>query len=325
MMRKLSLLLVIAMAVIACGSPDEEIPTTAPFPTSMSPSSPTTSTVDQSTTAPGVAEDFPVSVAGADIAERPVAIVSLSPTATEVLFAIGAGPRVIAVDSLSDYPVEAPTSDLSAFEPNVEAIAGLEPDLVIISWDPGGLVEGLEALGIPVVNHPGAGSFDDAYQQISELGDATGNQNGATQLIITMQVDIAALVEASPRPEVALTYYHEVDDALYSATSATFVGSIYGLFGLDSIADAADPDGWGFPQLSAEYIIESDPDLIFYGCALWCGTTPDTIAARPGWSGLTAINRGTLTELDDDIASRWGPRLVDFVQLIGEALWDVDV
>ena len=327
MMRKLSLLLVMALTAVACGSPAEETAASAASTTTMATATSTTTTpaatttaVERSTTTHGVAEGFPVSVAGADIADRPVAIVSLSPTATEVLFAIGAGPQVTAVDSLSNYPAEAPTSALSAFEPNVEAIAGLEPDLVVISWDPGELAEGLAALGIPVINHPGATSFDDAYRQIFELGDATGNQNGAAQLIVTMQADIATLVEAFQKPEVALTYYHEVDDTLYSATSATFVGSIYALFGLESIADAADPDGWGFPQLSAEYIIESDPDLIFYGCAIWCGTTPDTIAARPGWGGLTAIDNNTLTELDDDITSRWGPRLVDFVQLIGWAL-----
>ena len=221
-------------------------------------------------------------VAGAEIDDRPLAIVSLSPTATEMLFSIGAGDQVIAVDSLSNYPAEAPTTNLSAFEPSVEAIAALAPDLVVISWDPGELVTGLNALDIPVITQPGAVSFDDAYRQISELGEATGHPDTATELVIAMQADIAALVDEYPAPEVPLTYYHEVDDTLYSATSATFIGSIYGLFGLENIADAADPDGWGFPQLSAEYIIESDPDLIFYGCAVWCGTNPETIAARPG-------------------------------------------
>jgi len=318
MMRKLPLLCAFALIAAACGSPAEETAATA---------TPTTTTATQATTTAahtpttlGVAKGFPVTVAGAETADRPVAIVSLSPTATETLFAIGAGEQVIAVDSLSNYPAEAPVTNLSAFEPNIEAIAALSPDLVVISWDPGEVVAGLNALGIPVINRTGAISFEDAYNQITELGAATGNVNAATELTVTMQAEIAALVDEYQAPETAFTFYHEVDNTFYSATSATFVGSIYSLFGLSNIADAADPGGRGFPQLSAEYILESDPDVIFYGCALWCGTSPETMAKRPGWAELSALETGSLVALDDDITSRWGPRLVEFVELIGETL-----
>ncbi len=267
-------------------------------------------------------DDSPEALAESQIEERLTRIVSLSSTSTEILFAIGAGEQVVAVDSLSDFPPEAPVTELSAWEPSVEAIASFEPDLVIVFFDPGDLLSGLEAIGIPVIHHLAATSLDDAYRQIEDLGLITGNREGALELIGEMQTrieeivtDYSNVVSASP-----ITYYHEVDDMLYSPTSASFIGSIYSLFGLQSIADAADSTGSGFPQLNSEYIIKADPDVIFYGCALWCGTTADSIAARPGWKELTAVQRGAIVEVDDNLTSRWGPRVVDFVATIGASL-----
>ena len=174
---------------------------------------------------------FPVTVAGVVIPEEPRAIISLSATATEVLFALGAGDRIAAVDSTSDFPPEAPVTDLSAFQPNVEAIASYEPDLVVISWDPGEVQEGLEALGIPVLVQPPALSVDDAYLQMHQLGDATGNRVAAEDLVASIQAEIADLVASYGVSGRSLTYYHEVDNTLYSATSATFIGNVYALSG----------------------------------------------------------------------------------------------
>ena len=280
----------------------------------------TTTAAPTTTTTEVEATGFPVTVAGVVIPEEPVAIISLSATATEILFALGAGDRITAVDSTSDFPPEAPVTDLNAFQPNVEAIASFEPDLVVISWDPGEVQEGLEALGIPVLVQPPALSIDDAYLQMRQLGDATGNRIAAEDLVVSIQAEIADLVASYGVSDLSLTYYHEVDNTLYSATSATFIGNVYALFGLQNIADAAGADGSGYPQLSAEYIIEADPHLIFYGCAVWCGTSAETIAERPGWSGLRAFRNGSVVEVDDDISSRWGPRLIEFVQLIGHTL-----
>ncbi len=231
---------------------------------------------------------------------------------------------MIAVDSLSNHPPAAPVTDLSAFEPNVEAVAEFEPDLVIISFDPGDFIAGLTALGIPVINQGAPASLEDAYRQMLDLGRATGQQPEAEELVSTMQTEIADLVAGYPPTDPPLRYYHEVDDTLFSATSATFVGGIYSLFGLENIADPADTEGFGFPQLSEEFIIEANPDLIFYGCAEFCGTTADSIASRPGWATITAVQNGAVFELDDDIVSRWGPRLVEFVQLIRKALDEAD-
>ena len=127
----------------------------------------------------------------------------------------------------------------------------------------------------------------------------------------------------TPRPE-ALTYYHELDPTFFTVTSATFIGQVYTLLGLDNIADPADADGYGYPQLSAEYIVEQDPDLIFLADTKCCGQTPETVAARPGWSELTAVTTGAIVPLDDDVASRWGPRVVDFLRTVATKVAELE-
>lgn len=252
--------------------------------------------------------------------DAPQRIVSLSPSGTEILFAVGAGEQVIAVDSFSYFPPEAPVTELSGFEPNVEAIAAFEPDLVVFDFDPGDLRAGLEAVGIPTLKLSTASTFDDIYTQIENVGAATGHIGDAAELVANMQTDIEAAV--GNVDGAGATYYHEVDTTLYSATSGTFIGEVYALFGLENIADAADPDGesFGFPQLSAEYIVEADPDLIFLADTLYESQSLDTVAARPGWDALSAVGAGNVFELNDDIVSRWGPRVVDFVESIANAL-----
>jgi iron complex transport system substrate-binding protein len=247
--------------------------------------------------------------------QRPERIVSLSPTATEMLFAIGAGGQVVAVDSNSNYPEEAPKTDLSAYQPNIEAIAGYKPDLVVYSDDPGELAAGLGKLGIPALQQPAATRLDDTYAQLDQLGRATGHQAEAGQRTATMRAEIEKIAAAA-RPERPLTYYHELDKNLYTATSKTFIGQLYGLLGMENIADAADKEASGYPQLSAEYVIKADPDLIFLADTKCCGQSARTVAARDGWDQLTAVRSGGVVALDDDVASRWGPRVVDFLKTV---------
>lgn len=254
----------------------------------------------------------------------PKRIISLSATATETLFAIGAGDRVIAVDPFSDYPPEAPISDLDGFSPSVEAIAEHEPDLVVVSFDPGDLVTGLEALGIDTVVQGAATSLTDAYAQITELGEVTGNDDGAAEVVSTIGDRLDDLVDGAPSAE-GLTYYHELDPTLYTLTGSTFAGEIYGLFGLTNVADGADEDGsaFGYPQLSEEYLVDADPDLIFLADTICCAQAQATVAERPGWDQLNAVRSGAVVELSDDIASRWGPRIIDFAEAIAVALEQV--
>ncbi|WP_246053107.1 ABC transporter substrate-binding protein [Actinocorallia herbida] len=246
-------------------------------------------------------------------------IVSLSPTTTEMLFAIGAGGQVVAVDDYSTYPEEAPRTDLSGFKPNAEAIAGYKPDLVVLSDDMDGIVGALGKLKIPVIQEPAATVLDDSYDQIADLGTATGKSAEATEVVETMRDRIDAAVKAVPDGS-GLTYFHEVTTDLYTITSKTFMGQIYGLFGLENIADGADKQGTGYPQLSAEAVLKADPRLIFLADAKGAGQSAETVSERAGWSGLTAVKEDGVVALDDDIASRWGPRLPDLIEAVSAAV-----
>jgi iron complex transport system substrate-binding protein len=253
---------------------------------------------------------------GSDPTLIPQRIVSLSPTATEMLFAIGAGDQVIAVDDQSNYPSEAAAKStaLSGFEPNVEAIASYEPDLVVHDGTTS-LGDALATLGISHWIGAAATSFDDIYTQIEQLGAATGHVAEAAELASTMQADLDAAVASVATPDVPLSFYHELDPTLYSVNSNTFIGQVYGLFGLRNVADTAE-GGSDYPQLSAEFLISQSPDLIFLADTICCGETPETVVARPGWDAITAVSNGNVIALDDDTASRWGPRVVELVEAI---------
>lgn len=278
-------------------------------------------------TSPPTPSDFPVTLEAPNgplvIEEAPTAILSLSAPATESLFAIGAGDQVVAVDDTSNYPEEAPITDLSAYEPNIEAIAAYEPDLVIASDDLGDLVSSLDKLSIPVLLQPAATSIEDTYAQIEQLGDATGHLNEAEELTADMSAEIEAIVVSTPEMDVPLTYFHELDSTYFTVTSETFIGGVYALLGLENIADEAPKAGTGYPQLSEEYIIDSDPDLIFLADTKCCEQSAGTVVERPGWDQISAVQQGNIIELDDDIASRWGPRVVDFLRVVADAVADV--
>ena len=277
---------------------------------------------DQSSTpaATGGATPTVPAGSGSTAAAAPQRIVSLSSTATETLFAIGAGPQVIAVDDQSNYPAQAPKTDLSGYTPNIEAIAAKKPDLVVISTDTDGLKAKLEALKITVVRQDAAKTLDAAYAQITELGKVTGRDKEAAATVAAMKASIEASKKKVSKPAVPVKVYHELDNTLYSVSSKSFVGEMYTVLGLTNIADAADKDGTGYPQLSAEYLIAQNPDFVFLADTKCCGQNAKTVAARPGWAELRAVKLGNVIELDDDIASRWGPRVVELVKSISDAL-----
>ena len=264
---------------------------------------------------------FPVTINEAGgttvtISHQPHRIVSLSPTATEMLFAIGAGRQVIAVDDQSNYPASAPMTKLSGFQPNIEAIAGYTPDLVVAAEDTGSLVHGMQALSIPILLEPAATTLNDSYTQIKQLGTATGHAASADALVAQMRSQVAQFVSSLARPSHRLRVYHELDNTYYSVTSATFIGQVYKMFGLTNIADAATAAAPDYPQLSAEFIVSSNPDLIVLADTKCCDQNLDTVAARPGWGVINAVKMRQVIGVDDDIASRWGPRVIDFMRAI---------
>ena len=253
--------------------------------------------------------------------DAPARIVSLAPTHTETLFAIGAGPQVIAVDDQSNHPPEAEAvrTDLSGYQPNVEAIAGYEPDLVVTSGDDA-LTEQLEALGLDRVGRARRRRRSTRRtSQIEQLGAATGHVAEAAELVGQMQTDLDALVADLPTSEAPLSVFHELSPDGYSAGSSTFIGQIYELFGLRNIADTVEDDS-GYPQLNAETIIQANPDLIFLADSKCCGESLETVAARDGWDQIAAVQNGNVFAMDDDVASRWGPRFVEYAQQVHDAV-----
>lgn len=262
---------------------------------------------------------YPVTAGGVTLAQRPERIVSLSPTGTEMLFAVGAGTQVVAVDDQSTFPEQAPRTDLSGFKPNVEAIAAKSPDLVVISDDLDKIVDQLTKLKIPVLFAPAAKTLDDSYAQIGQLGTLTGHSAEASALVERMRGDIDKIVKGVPARGTPLSYYYELDPTLYSLTSRTFVGSLLKLLGLTNVADTAGGKQ-DYPQLSPEALVKADPDLIFLADSKCCQQSAATVKARTGWAGITAVRSGQIVALDDDVASRWGPRVVDLVSSVADAV-----
>ena len=256
------------------------------------------------------------------LAKEPKRIISLSPSATEIFFSIGADKQILLVDSLSNYPKRAPISEISAFEPNVEAIVGKKPDLVLLSVDAMKSAEirkALTKLKVPVLMEKAPVTLADVYAEINVLGKVTNKQSQAAALSTKMAKDIKSIL-ASAKKSKGVRIFHELDDTYYSVTSDTFIGRVYKDFGVTNVADAAaGADSYGYPQLSAEYLLTSDPQAIFLSDAQY-GVTTQSVAQRAGWSQISAVKNGHVFALAADVPSRWGPRLVDFYRAIAKAL-----
>ncbi len=275
---------------------------------------------------------FSASAVSASATRPPACVVSLSPTATETLFAIGAGPQVQAVDSDSNYPTHGlPTKRINALNPSVEAVIGIcksptgattKPNLVVISYDANSIKEKLTALGVHVVSQDAPTSLAGALAQIRQLGALTGHVTSADALAASMARSIAADVRSVPaHPNKKLSVYYELDPTYYSLTSSTFVGSLLKFIGVINTADAhATSADAGYPQLSGEYITSANPQLIFLADTICCKVTPAKVRARAGFAMVSAVIHGHVVNLSDDVASRWGPRLTLLMRQITAAV-----
>jgi iron complex transport system substrate-binding protein len=273
----------------------------------------------------GGGEAFPVTIEDATrrvtVERRPTRIVSLSPSATETLFALGAGEQVTAVDEESDHPPGVPRTDLSSYQPNVEAIVGYEPDLVIlpasVSRD---VPAGLRRVGLTVVAEPAPANLDDAYAQMRELGVVTGHAAQGRRLARKVRARVERLLAAAPSGR-GLDFFHELDPDLFTVGSRNFIGRIYQRLGLRNVADpAARRAGTPYPQMSSEAVVAADPDLVVLADGECCGQSPGKVGRRPGWHEVSAVRTGAVVAIDDDIASRWGPRIPVFVERIAAAM-----
>jgi iron complex transport system substrate-binding protein len=301
--QRLSATAVVAVAFVAaaalagCSSASNS---TAAATSALAPAAPTPTT--------SLVPHWPITISAPNgavtIKALPQRIVSLDPTATEDLYAVGAGTQVVAVDQYSDFPPGAPVTTLSGVKPDIAAIAKYNPSLVIAQNNPV-LVAALHKLGIPL--------------QIQQIGQATGHAFQADETVEQMKQEITDIAAQAGTKYQGLTYYWETGSNPYrSATSATLIGHIMDMFGLKNIADGA---GSVHPQLSGHYIVAAKPQIIFLADTVaTSGQTPAMVAARGGWAGIPAVRNHDIFALNADIASRWGPRLPQLVEEIAGAL-----
>ena len=245
----------------------------------------------------------------------PKRIISLSPSITEILFEIGSGNQVIAVDNLSNYPNEAPISDISAYDPNVEAISLLNPDLVILSYNIKNLKAALKKIGIETIYLPAPLNFEDILDQIDYLGLQTGNEDKAKKLISKMKNRMKILQKLREN-EKATKIYHEIDPNYYSPSKFSFIGDIYQKLNYKNVADKADISNLGYPKLSPELIISENPDLIVLPGK--DNKYVEKVKLRPGWGYIEAVKKNNFLLTNNDIASRWGPRILNFASILVE-------
>jgi iron complex transport system substrate-binding protein len=308
------------LLLAACGSDDDSTGRREP--------------VDDPTPIAGVSttSPFPVQYVRSDgktleVPKPAERIVSLSPGATEIIFALGAEGRLVAVDNQADYPPAAAGfgTRVDAYQPNVETIAGLNPDLVIVADNTGGIVEALDRLSLPVLYtdlDDSVKTIDDVFGQIGLLGRLTATDAKATELISSLDARVDAVEEKltglpnTRGPKV----YHELDATFYSASTGTFIGSIYRTLHAQNIA--GDGGGTSYPQLTQEAIIAADPDIIVLADEEF-GVSIDSVRARPGWNAIKAVAENRIYAIDPDIISRPGPRIVDALEQLAKDFYPV--
>lgn len=274
--------------------------------------------------APASAPPFPVKVTSGDgnvsIPARPTRILSLSASATQMLYEIGAGKQVVGVDKYSTWPANAPRTKFTGYETSAEDYLYLHPDLVIFAFSEGSLIKQLKLLGVPALLLPPATSFSGVYGQINELGLATGHKTAAARLDASLAQFLASSKEKAGAPARGQTYYIEVSPDYYTATSKTFIGAEFSLFGMRNVADAAS-HGTAYPQISAEYLLKTNPDYVFLADTVCCHVTPANFAKRPAFSLLKAVKLHRVYGVNDSVASQWGPHTIEqFVGFLARVL-----
>ncbi|MEE8384990.1 MAG: ABC transporter substrate-binding protein [Dehalococcoidia bacterium] len=296
--------LLLAVAAIACSGDGQG-------------STPTPSAVEEAVAAPSAVTVTDSNGKQVTFEAPPGSIVALAPSFAEILFAIGAGDAIAAVDQNTDFPPEAAAKEkLSGFEPSVEGVAALEPDLVVIFFDPGGLEAALEGLGIPVLFLTTPASIQGVFDQIELLGQATGHAQEAGNLIAEMQDGIDAITEKLADIEEGPSFFHELDPTLFTTCPGEFIHDMYETLKARNVATDA-----GVPcQLTEEAVIAGDPEVIVLADS-FAGENMDTVKARPGWSSVAAVQNDRLHVHDPDIVSRPGPRLVEALEILAAYLY----
>ena len=241
-----------------------------------------------------------------------IKIISLSTTHTEIIQSLGAENTLVGVDAFSevDFPVEV----IDAYTVTAEELVPLNPDVVIIAFDFNGIVEGLEAQEINYVLLPPARNLEDVYAQITNIGEMVNKKSEASSTIRDMKLEINRIINNSNYQDI--TVYHEIGYSygIYSVNSESLIGEIYNLLGVTNIADSEeDPYGSGYPALSQEMVIESDPDFIVVGHSDYLNKD---LSIRNGWGDISAVQNSRVFFLDDTLASNWGTTTLQLVEIL---------
>lgn len=253
-------------------------------------------------------------------ARAPRRILSLSASATQMLYTIGAGGQVVGVDKYSMWPAKAPRTKFTGYETDAEDYLSLRPDLVIFAFPSTKMLGQLHSLGIRTLVLGPATDMGDIYAQIGELGAITGHIAGASKEVASMRQVLAQEVSAAKGLGDAKTYYVELDPTYYSATSKTFIGAELSLFGMRDIADAAS-HGAAYPQINKEYLLKTNPDYVFLADTVCCHVDAANFSHRPGFSVLSAVHDHHVIAVNDSVASEWGPHTVEqFVSVVAGVL-----
>jgi iron complex transport system substrate-binding protein len=255
--------------------------------------------------------------------KAPQHIVSLAPSNTEILFAVGAGSQVVGRDEFSDYPPEAASIDViggSFGEYNVEAIVALEPDLVLAAEiNTPELIKQLEDLGLTVYYLANPTTLEGMYTNLETVASLTGHD--ATELVDSLKARVAAVDEKIMPLSSRIPVFYEIDATdptkPWTYGPGTFGDILISRAGGYNIGGIAQDDP--YPQLSLEQIVASNPSVIILGDAIW-GVTPESVQTRPGWETIPAVQSNSIFPIDDNLISRPGPRLVDGLEQLTKLL-----
>ena len=251
-------------------------------------------------------------------------IVSLAPSNTEILFAVGASPDVIGRDEFSDYPAEAKSLQSvggSMGQYNLEEIAKLQPDLILAaSLNTPEQIKAIEDLNLKVFVITNPTTFDELYANIQTVGTLSGQPGQASQLVDTLKKRVQAVQAAASQTTSQPKVFYELDATdpakPWTAGPGSFIDTMIKMAGGANVAASLKSD---YAQISQEELITADPDVILLGDGAY-GVSPAQVAGRPGWGSMAAVKNNQVLTFDDNLVSRPGPRLVDGLELVFKAL-----
>jgi|GEM_PF-1461022 len=269
-------------------------------------------------------KSFPVTISSGGykdtVPTRPTRILCLSASSTQMLYAIGAGKQVVAVDKYSAYPKNAPRTSFTGYETSAEDYLPYHPNLVILAFNENNMVQQLNVLHIPVLVMPAANTIRSADIQMLQLGLATGHYLAAKKQVNKLATTLHQISHRVGNKGQGLTYFIELSPSLYTATSSTFIGSVFSLFKMKNIAGQVKYNS-NYPQINSSFLLKSNPDIVILADTVCCGQTPKSFASRPGYSVLQAVKNHNVYGVNDSVASEWGPHtLVVMAQYLAQVL-----